>query len=87
MAALRLDTRPDPLEIDLARTAVVVVDMGAQVRATPLTLALVPARHGRPARLAARHVHEEGGTLHTPEAFELGKENAAINASAASGKR
>jgi ureidoacrylate peracid hydrolase len=27
VAALRLDTRPDPLEIDLARTAVVVVDM------------------------------------------------------------
>jgi ureidoacrylate peracid hydrolase len=27
MAALRLDTRPEPLEIDLARTAVVVVDM------------------------------------------------------------
>jgi ATP-dependent helicase/nuclease subunit A len=57
--------------------AVVLVDTGAAVRASPLSLALVPPRPGRPARLAARHVHERGGSLYTPEAVLLGKENLA----------
>jgi ATP-dependent helicase/nuclease subunit A len=57
--------------------AVVLVDMGAAVRAAPLTIALVPPRPPYPARLATRHVHERGGSLHTPEAVELAKENAA----------
>jgi ATP-dependent helicase/nuclease subunit A len=57
--------------------AVVLVDMGAAVRATPMSLALVPPRQGRAARLAMRHVHDRGGSLHTPEAVELAKENTA----------
>jgi ATP-dependent helicase/nuclease subunit A len=57
--------------------AVVLVDMGVAVRATPLTLAVVSPRAGRSARLAVRHVHERGGSLYTPEAVELSKENMA----------
>jgi ATP-dependent helicase/nuclease subunit A len=57
--------------------AVVLLDTGAPVRAIPLSLALLPGRAGRAPGLALRHVHERGGSLFTPEAALLGKENLA----------
>jgi ATP-dependent helicase/nuclease subunit A len=57
--------------------AVVLVDAGAAVRATPLSLALLPSRSGSAPRLVARHVHERGGSLYTPEATLFAKENLA----------
>jgi len=54
--------------------AVVLVDMGAGVRAPPLTLALAPGLLARPPRLVVRHTHAQGGSLFTPEAAEFSKE-------------
>ncbi len=54
--------------------AVVLVDLGAAIRAPPLTLALTSARADGPARLVARHTRKQGGTLFTPEAIEFSRE-------------
>jgi len=54
--------------------AVVLVDLGAGVRAPPLTLAITSPGQSSGARLVVRHTRKQGGTLFTPEAAEFSRE-------------